>query len=217
MTRGTMSPQLRLTSTSGVELLARLVYHGDTYGGGQLVNTGYRSLAEFLVPRGVWGRLNAVYPADELPLGPGWAPGGVAQLALPEPEINRLRTWLADPSAVEDAAVLLVGDDEELDKAVVALGRLDLEPVREADALRALARARAVPPSLIVVGQDVGRLGAAELVRRVVAAAETRDVPVIVIGGSEADATAAGAALHIATPPDYAALAEGATELLDMV
>ncbi|HKI93645.1 MAG TPA: hypothetical protein VJ986_15180 [Gaiellaceae bacterium] len=212
-----MTHQLRLTSSSGVELVARLVYHGETYGGGQLVNTGYRSLAEFLVPRGVSSRLNAVYPADELPLEPGWAPGGVAQLALPEAEIERLGRWIADPSAVEDAGVLLVGDDEELDKALVALGRLDLDPVREAEALRALARARAVPPALIVVGQEVGRLGAAELVRRLVAAAETRDVPVIVVGGSEAEATAAGAALHVSTPPDYAAFADDASELLDMV
>ena len=212
-----MSAQLRLTSSSGVELLARLVYHGDTYGGGQLVNTGYRSLAEFLVPRGVWGRLNAVYPADELPLRPGWAPGGVEQLALPETEVKRLQSWLADPAAVDDSIVLLIGDDEELDKAVVALGKLDLEPYREADALRALARARAVTPSLVLVGQDVGRLGTPELVRRLTTDPATRDVPVVVIGGTAAEATASGAALHVPTPPDYRALAESASELLDFV
>ena len=212
-----MSPQLRLTSSSGVELLARLVYHGDTYGGGQLVNTGYRSLAEFLVPRGVGGRLNAVYPVDDLPLGPGWAPGGVDQLALPEAEVMRLRTWLADPAAVDDALMLLIGDDEDLDKAAVALGKLNLETRREADGLRALAHARSVPPSLVVVGQDVGRLGTLELVRRLVADPQLRDVPVVVIGGDAAEATAAGAALHVSTPPDFRALAAGASELLDFI
>ena len=212
-----MSPQLRLTSSSGVELLARLVYHGDTYGGGQLVNTAYRSLVEFLVPRGVWVRLNAVYPADELSPRPGWAPGGVEQLVLPETEIKRLRSWMADPSAVDDAIVLLVGDDEELDKAVVALSNLDLQPYREADAVRGLSRARSVTPSLVLVGQEVGRIGTLELVRRLTTEPETRGVPVVVIGGDAAAATAAGAALHVPTPPDYRALAESASELLDFV
>jgi CheY-like chemotaxis protein len=211
-----MAPQLRLTSAAGVEVLARLVYRGDRYGAGrQLVNTGWQTLIEFALPRGAGEQMVAVYNVDDLPVDiAGWKPGGVAQLEMTGAETDRLVRWIQDPDSDTEVVVLLVGDEEDLDKASVALKRLSLATKREADGQRALQHARTIAPAVIVVGRDTGALSPAEVVRKLGASEDTRDVPVVLFGVPENGAN--GASLHVEAR-DFAALAAGVSELLDLV
>ena len=210
---------LRLTSRSGVEYLARLVYGGERYGAGRrLVSTDFRPLVEFVVPRGHAEQFVAAQPADELAsVHEGFAPGRMPGLALDAHEAERLCRWVEDPRSVEDAVVLLVGDEDELHRAALALAQLRLEPRYEADGVRALDRLRRLPPPLVVVGEHVRQLEPLELVRRIRRAGETHDLPVVVLGGDAAEARAAGASAHFDAQPDHKALVAAAAELLELV
>ncbi len=214
-----MGQVLRLTASAGTEYVARLVYHGDAFGDQKHVNEGYGPLVEFILPNGNGGHSVAVFPAAELPQPEsGWSPNGDPDIALSRAEAERLLAWLDDPSSQsEDGAVALVGIDDELAKAAVALRRIGLEPQRVPDAGRALAMGRLLPPTLFVVGQETLSLEPLELVSRLRSAPETADVPVIVLGGDPDAAFAAGASAHMTLPPDYAGLTERTAELLDFV
>lgn len=214
-----MNPQLRLVSREGAEYLARFVYRGDTYGaGGRLVSDDHRTLVEFVRPRLGADRFIVVVPTDELADdGEFGTRKDIADLALPARQADRLRRWVASPSSVEDAVVVLVGYDEEIDKAKIALAQLQLEPRLEQNGIAAVDRIRRLPPQLVVVGPLIRGLEPLELVRRLHQAPESRDVPIVVIGGDAAAASEAGAALHVAMPPDYRALVRGSAELLELV
>lgn len=215
-----MAQVLRITASGGTEYVARLVYNGDAYGDGhQHVHDGYQPLVEFVLPTGGGGRTVGVFPLPELPpLSAGWSPNAEPTLALQGSEIERLQRWFEDPSSEsEDGVAVLVGYDDELAKAAVALRRIGLDSMRVPDAGKALAMARLIPPTLVVVGQDVLSVDPLDLVRRLRGAPETADIPVIVVGGDPDEATAAGASLHMETPPDYGRLTERTAELLDFV
>ncbi|MCW2976900.1 MAG: hypothetical protein JWM06_2181 [Actinomycetia bacterium] len=214
-----MNPQLRLVSREGVEYVARFVYGGDPYGpGGRLVNEDRRTLVEFVRPRLGGDSFVIAVPAEELAEeGEFGYRKEVEDLALPARQADRLRRWIASPASVEDAVVVLVGDDDEIDKARVALAQLQFDPHQESNGVAAVDRIRRLPPQLVVVGRQVRGLEPLELVRRLSDARESCGVPVIVIGGDAAAAREAGAALHVPVPPDYRALVNSAAELLELV
>jgi CheY-like chemotaxis protein len=213
-----VNPELRLVSREGDEYVARFVYRGDPYGlGGRLFNNDNKTLVEFSRPRLGGDRYVAVLPAEELTdIGELWSPKGVQGLTLPARQADRLRRWVVSPSSVDDSVVVLVGLDDVVDKAQVALSRL-LEPRHETDGEAAIDRIRRLPPQLVVVGQEIRGLEPLELVRRIHVAPESRDVPIVVIGGDATAADQAGAVLHVPSPPDYAALVSRASELLELL
>jgi CheY-like chemotaxis protein len=214
-----MNTQLRLISRDRVEYVAHLVYRGDSYGpNGRLVSADYQTLVEFARPRLGGDHFIVALPAEELAEdGDGWYRKDMEALGLSAREADRLRRWIASPFSVSDAVVVLVGDDEEIQKARLALARLQLDPRTESNGLAAVDHIRRLPPQLVVVGQQIGQLEPLELVRRLHKAPESREVPVVVIGGDAEAARAAGAALHVPLPPDYTALVNGAAELLELV
>lgn len=208
-----MNPRLRLTSTSGTEYVARFVYRGDAYGdGGRLVHESWHPLVEFVVPTGTGERVVGAYPAENV-----GSLGVESTLLLPAKERERLHLWLEDPSALSEAVVFLVGGDDELAKAAVALRGIGLEPRHNNDAGRALVQAKALPPTLVVVGQQTLQLEPFELVRRLHAAPETHELPIVALGGDAEEAREAGASLHLPEPVDYRALVERVAALLDFV
>lgn len=214
-----MNPQLRLVSRNGAEYVARLVYRGDHYGpDSRLVSTDYRSLIEFSRPRLGGDHFIVVLPAEELVVdGEGWERQDLLALDLTARHADRLLRWVASPFAVDDAVVVFVGDDEEIQKARLALARLQLEPRNETNGMVAFDHIRRLPPQLVVLGQQIGQIEPLELVRRLHKAPESCEVPVVVIGGDAAAAREAGAALHVATPPNYPALVNGAAALLELL
>jgi hypothetical protein len=213
-----MSTELRIVSREGDEFVARMIYRGEAYGvGGRLFNNDTRTLVEFARPRLGGDRYVAVLPAEELTdIGELWSPKGVEGLTLPARQADRLRRWVVSPSSVDDSVVVLVGLDDEVDKAQVALSRL-LEPRHETDGEAAIDRIRRLPPLLVVVGQEIRGIEPLELVRRIHVAPESRDVPIAVIGGDAAAADEAGAVLHVPSPPDYKALVNTVSELLGLL
>jgi CheY-like chemotaxis protein len=152
-------------------------------------------------------------------LGPGFAPGDSRTFELPQTEVERLRAWLVDPFSADAEwfTAAVVGDDADLERAALALGRLRMQPQREHDARRALGVLRRTPPTLAVIGQQLSGGTAVGLVRALRSAEETRDVPLIVVGGDGEAALAAGADEHLPAPLDFRALVERASSLLELV
>jgi CheY-like chemotaxis protein len=215
-----MNPHLRLVSREGAEYVERFIFRGDSYGaGGRCVNGDHRTLVEFARPRLGGDHFLVALPADELAeeLAEVWSRVEVEKLALPALQADRLRRWIASPFSVEDAVVMLVGYDEVIEKARLALARLQLEPRLEPNGLSAVDRIRRLPPQLVVVGREVRVLEPLEVVRRVHTANESRAVPIVVLGGDEAAARDAGAVLHMSLPLDYRALVADAAQLLELL
>jgi hypothetical protein len=216
------SGALRLRSTTGATLEARRVRFGERYGPDRVRrHWTYEPRIEFMsvgrLPRHLADYPDAVYLADFV--RPGFAPGEAVGFELPRGEAERLRAWLHDPTgaSADASTALLVGLDHELDRAAVALSRLQLDALRELDASRALDQLERAPVALVVVGQQVRGGDPLGLVRCLRERPATAGVPTIVLGGDALAASAAGANEHVPLPLDGTTLVAAAARALELV
>jgi hypothetical protein len=213
-----MNSELRLISRDGTEYVANLIYRGDMYGANKReFNNESRTLVEISRPRLGGDHFVMAVPVEELIEHDRWLQNDIGALGITAKQSDRARRWMASPASVEDSAVILVGDDDEIMKARVALSSIQLEPRQVTNGIAAIDQIRRFPPQLVVVGSNVGQCAPLDVVRRLRAAAECRTVPIIVIGGDPDEARLAGAALHCPLPPDYGALVKDASELLELM
>lgn len=105
------------------------------------------------------------------------------------------------------APLILVADDDADILALISLrlGRLGYRVAQAADGEEALAEAAREPPALAVVDAMMPRLDGLELIRRLHAAPETAELPVILISAMARTADveaglAAGADVYLAKP-----------------
>lgn len=214
---------IRLRASSGAILEARRVAYGERYGpDGNRRHATYEPRIEFVGVGRLRRRHLATYDhADDVArvVRTGFAPGDVRGFDLPRGEAERLRVWLRDPFAADaDATVaLLVGLDASLDRAAVALARLRLDSLREADARRALAELAREPVTLVVVGEEVRGAAPLAFVRSLRRRPATAALPVLVVGGNARAAAAAGADAHVPVPLQGTQLVAAAAGILHLV
>jgi hypothetical protein len=202
------------TRGSSLTLRVRPVFCGDTYQDGRLRNDSLSTIIEFSIvgPRG--DRFLAAYDIASLEplLKDGFHPDPRSSIGLDGPEVAQLHDWLErlcnGDTGSDDLVALLVGDEDELARARVALAPLQLR-FRTCGPGAALRALREEEPALVVL--DAAQPLALHVLDRVRQADET--LPVIAIGGDRTDEADA----WLPQPVDGKQLVSVAAELLEFV
>lgn len=209
-----IAPLLLQTSGGNLTLRVRAVLCGDTYMDGRRRNDSLHTIVEFTVVGARGDRHLAAYDSLVLEglLRDGFQPDSRNGASLDSRAVEQLRGWLdalanGSDGGPGELVALLVGDEDELRRASVALGRLQIE-CRTCAAGAALRELRASEPALLVV--DGGQPGTEQLVEGLRAADGT--VPLIVLGGDGASADG-----WLPQPVDGQKLVDLAAELLEFV
>ncbi|HSP70950.1 MAG TPA: hypothetical protein VLN26_01195 [Gaiellaceae bacterium] len=218
-------PRIRLETASAASLVARLVVPGARYGpDDRFVNATAGSLVDFSVARGSALRHVGTYEVDDVRAccarPDGFTPGGRPAYKLGRSACRRLAEWTLDPgaAALETLTALLIGDDDTCARAALVLRRLGFETQVTHDAVRGLAQASSLPPSLVVVDADgLTRLSAPQLLARLRASSRARATPVIVVAADPAAHRALPADAVLRSPVGQSEVAEAITELFELV
>lgn len=209
-----IAPLLLQTSGGNLTLRVRAVLCGETYMDGRRRNDSLHTIVEFTVVGARSDRHLAAYdsPVLEGLLHDGFQPDSRNGASLDGRAVEQLRGWLdalanGGDGGPGELVALLVGDEDELRRASVALGRLQIR-CHTCAAGAALRELRTREPALLVV--DGARPGTPELVEKLRASDDA--VPLIVVGG---DGTTADGWLP--QPVDGQQLVDLAAELLKFV